>query len=273
MVADLITTRDAARILGVGPTSIKRWADSGLIECVRTPGGHRRFLRSRIESLLVRDGELVQPSPAEDWLTLLMTAEDTSAVHRRLLAARRELGSWFALCEQLGLVLEEMGDRWAAGKLTILQEHVAVERLHRAVARCCDDLQSDSEAPRVLLVTADGDDHTLGLLLAEVVLREAGWNTQWAGRRTPFAAIRTFVAGGRCKVVAISASRFSRDAEVLRDQSDRLASLCERHRVHLILGGQGNWPSDPDYGHRVRSFRELAEVAAGLDRALPLASE
>jgi len=52
MTSTLITTRAAAGLLGVGTTSIKRWADDGTLPCVRTAGGHRRFLRSDVLGLL-----------------------------------------------------------------------------------------------------------------------------------------------------------------------------------------------------------------------------
>ncbi len=40
---------EAARILEVSPKTVSRWADKGLIPCVTTLGGHRRFLRSTVE--------------------------------------------------------------------------------------------------------------------------------------------------------------------------------------------------------------------------------
>ena len=50
MADELLSTREVSDMLGVGTTSIKRWADEGELECVRTPGGHRRFpLRSVIK--------------------------------------------------------------------------------------------------------------------------------------------------------------------------------------------------------------------------------
>lgn len=52
MQDELITTRAAAALLGVGTTSIKRWTDDGTLACVRTAGGHRRFLRSEVLRLL-----------------------------------------------------------------------------------------------------------------------------------------------------------------------------------------------------------------------------
>ena len=57
MSTDLMTTREAAELLGVGTTSIKRWADDGTLECVRTAGGHRRFPRAAVLRFLHRDTE------------------------------------------------------------------------------------------------------------------------------------------------------------------------------------------------------------------------
>ena len=38
-----LTPGQVARILHVSPKTIDRWADQGLIPCITTLGGHRRF--------------------------------------------------------------------------------------------------------------------------------------------------------------------------------------------------------------------------------------
>jgi excisionase family DNA binding protein len=43
---------EASRILGITPGTLRRWADHGDVPAFVTPGGHRRFPRSTIESLL-----------------------------------------------------------------------------------------------------------------------------------------------------------------------------------------------------------------------------
>jgi len=40
-----VTLGEAAEILGVHPSTIRSWADSGDLQSQRTPGGHRRFQR------------------------------------------------------------------------------------------------------------------------------------------------------------------------------------------------------------------------------------
>jgi excisionase family DNA binding protein len=49
-----LTLGEASRILGVDPDTLRRWADNGKIDVLKTPGGHRRFLRESIEGMLPR---------------------------------------------------------------------------------------------------------------------------------------------------------------------------------------------------------------------------
>ncbi|MEO5964705.1 MAG: helix-turn-helix domain-containing protein [Candidatus Limnocylindrales bacterium] len=43
---------EACRLLGVSPSTIRRWGDGGTIRTFVTPGGHRRFSRTGLEALL-----------------------------------------------------------------------------------------------------------------------------------------------------------------------------------------------------------------------------
>lgn len=46
-----LSTGDVSRIFGVRTQTVCRWADEGCLPSVRTPGGHRRFRRTDVESL------------------------------------------------------------------------------------------------------------------------------------------------------------------------------------------------------------------------------
>lgn len=41
----------ASRLVGVGPDTLRRWADTGRVQSYQTAGGHRRFLRSSLEAM------------------------------------------------------------------------------------------------------------------------------------------------------------------------------------------------------------------------------
>jgi len=47
-----VTLTEACRLLGVSPSTIRRWGDTGMVRTFVTPGGHRRFSRAGLEALL-----------------------------------------------------------------------------------------------------------------------------------------------------------------------------------------------------------------------------
>lgn len=55
MPDEYVTTGEAARMLGVNPTTIIRYTITGKLQVVKLPGGHRRIPRSEVERLL-REG-------------------------------------------------------------------------------------------------------------------------------------------------------------------------------------------------------------------------
>lgn len=48
----LLTPGEVARLFGVNPKTITRWASLGKLGVTRTLGGHRRYLREEVELLL-----------------------------------------------------------------------------------------------------------------------------------------------------------------------------------------------------------------------------
>ena len=47
-----LTPAEACALAGVAATTLKRWADAGVLAHVKTAGGHRRFLRADLERFL-----------------------------------------------------------------------------------------------------------------------------------------------------------------------------------------------------------------------------
>lgn len=253
-----MTTTEAAKLLGVGPSTVKRWADDGLLACVRTAGGHRRFLAEEVTRFKQQGVLGGTTQNVGKWLELLLAPDaDPFQVNAALMQARGERGSWWEVCESLIPVLQEIGVRWVRGELAISEEHVASERFARGLAFVTQSVGVGPRSPACVLVTAEGDDHTLGLSMVEVVAREAGWSTVWLGRNTPHTEILDAVEKRRARAVAVSASSYSSDPSELSRQSKVLGTMLSPRGVPLLLGGSGTWPEEPDYGERVLSFRQF----------------
>ena len=259
MTQKLLTGAEVAKLLGVPAVSVKRWADMGLLRSTQSAGNRRRFDPVEVERFLKDQTGAVQPEngpEVEGWLELLLSDCDTHQLLATIYAERARLGAWWKVAESLSAVLEEIGERWAEGTLSILEEHIATERLARVLARVSDQLPSRPGAPRLLLTTAEGEEHTLGLSLAEIVIREHGWPVLWAGRRVPLSEIVAHVASGSVDAVAVSASSIADPGDLLA-QTERLGAICRAGEVHLLLGGSGPWPEWIPYGARVVTFQEL----------------
>jgi excisionase family DNA binding protein len=256
----LLSTAEAARLAGVGTTSVKRWADEGVLECQKTAGGHRRFERSTLEAFLRTHGAKAADEPRERWLELFVSA-GAYELRSALFDARGRLGAWHRVCDEMGPALTELGARWECGDVSVLDEHVASERIARALAHVTDALPVGEHGPVCLLACAEGDDHTLGLSLAELALREAGWSTLWAGRRTPIADLVAAVERGGIGMVALSASTVSSGSRSIAAQARRMEAVCREQRIALALGGRGAWPEGLDTARRFEAFAPFYEFA------------
>ncbi len=262
---DLLTTAEAARIAHVGASSVKRWADQNLLSCVRTAGGHRRFRRADLDHFLAQLGE--QDGSAAVWADRF-THGTAYEIWGQIIAARGRSGSYYEVAEQIGRGLVELGLRWHRGDITILDEHAASDKLSRALQRTSESLGSDPASPTSVLATAEGDEHTLGLSLAELVLRESGWAVRWAGRKTRSRDLVELVKEGSVELVVLAASSSSSDTSELGAQLRHLGPACSENDVHLVLGGSGAWPERPEHGERVLDFKTLHSRASAWRREL-----
>ncbi len=75
-----LSTQAAARRLGVAPHTLRRWAASGIIPCVRTAGGHRRFRQEDVDELQrqsrhtgVREATVARERELDTLLDVLVT--------------------------------------------------------------------------------------------------------------------------------------------------------------------------------------------------------
>jgi hypothetical protein len=73
----------AARLVGVDPDTLRRWADAGQVDVFTTPGGHRRFERRALERM--RDARRPHLRPLA---SLGATPERLSRAYRRSYEAR-----------------------------------------------------------------------------------------------------------------------------------------------------------------------------------------
>lgn len=50
-----LTPNQAYKEYGFHPKTLARWSDEGLIECIRSPGGHRRYSKKSLENINIAE--------------------------------------------------------------------------------------------------------------------------------------------------------------------------------------------------------------------------
>ncbi len=87
-----VSLGDACRLMGVNETTLRNWADGGVVRAFRTPGGHRRFLREDLLAAMQRAAESpsgrVMPSQT-------ITSVTTRRIRRLLHGDRVESFPWY----------------------------------------------------------------------------------------------------------------------------------------------------------------------------------
>lgn len=132
--------------------------------------------------------------------------------------------------------LHRIGELWAAGELSVAQEHFAAQRIDGFLR----SLLSISTAPeadrRVLLASFAEDDHELGLLGTALRIASWGYKPLVLGARTPPSALRAGVEGLQPDLVALSVTVAPPRARA-RELVEEYASACGA--IPWIVGGAG----------------------------------
>lgn len=130
-----------------------------------------------------------------------------------------------------------IGDAWLRGDIRVFEEHLYTEIVRGVLHDSVRVVSERAGSPRILLSTAPGEHHTLGLLMANAALALEGACCIGLGAQTPVAEIVTAVDACSIDIVGLSFSIAfpARDsAQFLRDLRGRLPG-----HVDIWAGGLG----------------------------------
>lgn len=275
--------------IGVSQSSLKRWADEGLIKATRTAGGHRRIalteairfvrenrspvLRADLLGLPEVDGApwaAKSDGSIDDGLYNALVAGDSSRA-RGLLIARYLAGDALPAIFDgpIARAMTRLGELWRHDDKGIFLEHRATDICISAVnqIRLLTPPRAAS-APVALGGALEDDPYLLPSMMAAAVLGEAGFNDMNLGPLTPIDSLIRAAEECRPRLVWVSLS-IARDEHAARARAElrRLAARLTPHATPLVIGGRG--VGDPAQHRRpnvhvVGSMAELAAFARGL---------
>lgn len=287
-----LTSREAARLLGVSEASVKRWADGGLLPVIKTVGGHRRF-RPEDVAIFRREGlhktgrpaARKHPTPHGSQVEKLGRAAarrvTVEHLYDALLAGSGDEaasilvklhlgGSGVAELSDLLLcpAMRRIGDLWHRGEISVAQEHVASRTALEALAALRAGLHPDETHGKIAVCCAVEEDfHELPVHLAALTLEARGWDVVNLGTSTPFFALAEVVERFAPRLVCVASTVLEGLDRAAREYAE-LSETVRRFGVSVVLGGNGfagaevrrRFPADL----YAEDFRQLEKFAVAL---------
>jgi DNA-binding transcriptional MerR regulator len=133
-------------------------------------------------------------------------------------------------------LLWEVGDRWEAGSLLPVHEHLASVEVHRLLTSLIQLARVPDGAPVLAIATPAGQLMELGALLVAASAAAEGWRVAWFGPNLPAGDILLAVQTIRPVAVAISLVHQTREPGFAREL-ERLARGIAGH-AQLLAGGR-----------------------------------
>ncbi len=268
-ISQLWSSSRVAEAFGVGVSSIKRWTDEGILESVKTVGGHRRY---RLDALHRFAKERNLPPDALPPLDAIINPEwaDSEELIETLLGelgeartdvASRTIAGYLSRGSRstefldlvVGGLLGRVGELWAQGKWTVEMEHRATYCVTEAIDR---SRRPDPQlGPIVALSCPPGERHSAPLNMLRFVLSANGFRSDFLGADLPWESLEKAVIRQSPRLVLLSSRT---EVPFNSPEFSRVVDVCRREGATVCVGGSWTigWTARPRF---VEPFGTLAE--------------
>lgn len=250
---------------GLTAATIRAWERRyGAIEPDRSSGSHRLFSAHDVQRLrwLARATELGHsigqiarldddqlarlletssrnPEHSGDSIQSALSAIrqlDASALMEILQLSQLELGARAFVQDFLHPLMEEVGEEWHSGELSIGHEHLATATVRSFLGSLTTQPRLGESAPTIIVATPSGQRHEIGALLAAFTAALQGWRVLYLGSDLPAEALAAAAAESGADAVALSVTT----AESQPDPAVEVAKLrlLLRSETRLLVGGR-----------------------------------
>jgi methanogenic corrinoid protein MtbC1 len=163
----------------------------------------------------------------------------------------------------IGPSLVIVGDLWADGELSVVEEHLATSISRRVITlqREAFRVARQRSSERVLMAAAQGEQHVIGLEMAANLILRAGYDVRLLGDDVPVAELPRALQRHRPAVVGLSTASVITTANAL-------AAIDIVREVGagagIVVGGRG---ADERWAHRgdVAVCRHVSDAVAHVD--------
>lgn len=228
---NLLTTTQAASLLEVHESTVKRWTNEGTLRPILTKGGHRRInLPDLIEFARVEraDAALLRMAPFEEDMArvalaarerndfqplaeLILRLTDTQPPGYliktlRYLESAAEVPLTRAFDLGLAEAMRRVGSEWIEGGRSVAREHRFTQKILDALygLRYLEMDFAPVNVPVAIVACSETSYHEIGAMLVRLALEGAGWQVCYLGANVPFSELGPIQQELGARLVAVS---------------------------------------------------------------------
>jgi MerR family transcriptional regulator, light-induced transcriptional regulator len=282
------STKELAQMLDVSESTVKRWADAGLLKCRKTIGGHRKFHQDEIAEFQSQCSLAVKAAMAEDRaarrdaeMDELFAGPDFTALSGRYREASlaRQFGCATAMLREAHLrglslatigdeiirpAMHEIGEMWRAGKISVLDEHAATFATVRALIELRQHMEEKERTEKLALVgCSEGEFHHVAALLVCHLLESESWKVVYLGGHTPLFSFAEAINKLNADLACISITMTDNIERAARDYEGLRRAALKRN-AKIILGGAALKDEEVRARFRGASYARTLQEFTGL---------
>ncbi len=281
-----LSSVDVARILDVNVATVKRWTEAGKLDCVKTAGGHRKFLMRHLAAFAMEHQKYALHLPLIHFgseLNLDLNAELLrgefldlipffleKAILCDAIVIQNILNSLYMAHHDLVLiyddlitpVLHEIGSKWERGDLSIAEEHLASQTIRDAIIKMQDIVVKPMmKNDRAFVMTFSDELHDIPAKMVQHLLEARGFQVLYSGQRTPVSDTPRIFESFHPERVYVS-SVFVDNVQQTQAEFTELLGFCLTNKAELFVGGAGISQmviEEDDHVHRLLTLKDVMQ--------------
>lgn len=257
---NIISSKTAAAILNVNESTIKRWADSNFIKCIRTPGGHRKFsieeIRNHAKKYNIEHpalNEKFYALPAQSNIKQHNFQLYATKIERNLLKGNSKAvhDILFMLFIQkvhpakiFDLVVKKsfkiISEKYTANELGVEDEHIASNTMLSALSQFENSIiPRKSNNRKVICCSLENEFHGIGLQCLKIAFLYSGYNCIFPGTNLPLKNLLNLIKETKPEIVCLSTS-IPEENQVIQKQLEKLEKMSKQYNFSLFVGGNNS---------------------------------
>tara|TARA_B100001029_G_C15059005_1_gene456791 strand:- start:2422 stop:3288 length:867 start_codon:yes stop_codon:yes gene_type:complete len=251
----------AAEIMNVNVSTIKRWTNSKKLDCSQTAGGHRKFtlyqineflknhkkknqiniykISDSLNEILCNHIESLDYNQLKIYFLDILLKGETSRITSILEALYLKNAPLYKIYDKLvNPTLSRIGILWERGDISIASEHLASNTLNKAINNLNNlIINENNTSPLVVLLFGLKDNnHSLPLQITEQIFLSYGHKVINCSANTPVFSLKEMINNRHPDIILISATYVSDKIETVKEIKE-LKKINTKINAKLYIAG------------------------------------